>query len=860
MKVCTLKKYVRWSCFLVSCMFLFVFPMCVKAADTDQKATIHALNSSYAVKISIPDDLPQSYQIPEGGGEDVTYRVVHGYSAQVSADGLVTPKYKYKKGDQVVTEEDDYDSYSFESGDTEIEVKTAARTYNVIVTVEDYAVTYGEKVMDAYLEENISDGMTDQEILDVIARFPASYDYGQHPSAYTMIIFGDGSCAASTGAVIRLCEKLGIKAWTRNGNKDPQSSGSHHVNAMVELHGTYYIVESGYVEPKGEDGYRHYSVWPRSTLFSYYNTSDGLSIFQYDGIDEAGELEVPETIDGKAVVGIEKEAFFNTNFSKIQLPDTVTEIGDFAFSCSDELTSINIPASVASIGKSIFSECYKLTDISIADENENYKVQDQVVYTKDGRVLVTCPTAGVASIPSTVTRIADYAFFENINLKSIVIPESVVELGDHAFEHCSYLSSMTFEGEGLTTIGADCFRVNRLSVLRLPSSVTSIGASAFAHSDLKYIYFSGDAPTFGSIVDGEYQDQVFEGFADQDLNAYYVEGNSTWTQDVLTAHGGNSVTWSSWAGRTESMEGAVLTLEQDSYRFTGKEIIPEVSLALDGRTLEKGRDYIVTYADNLRVGTATVVATGIGAYEGRIQSSFQINKAETDVRAYALMDEILENDTTKIVCNTRDCTFTSGDPSIATVDSEGNIRGVSAGSTEIIVSQPESESYLAGTATVEIRVVHNEVVGTTVTDGRVEIKCDRCGLVIGNKTVPSRFVAYWGESFQDYDNSNFRKRYQVGETLECRTSDVSNSELREIEIISLDESVVQVERDMYLNFIADGVAKVVVRPKYNPAIGKTFTFYVGNATAPDEGGSGDNNQGSGGSGDNNQGSGGSGNN
>ncbi len=58
MKVCTLKKYVRWSCFLVSCMFLFVFPMCVKAADTDQKATIHALNSSYAVKISIPDDLP----------------------------------------------------------------------------------------------------------------------------------------------------------------------------------------------------------------------------------------------------------------------------------------------------------------------------------------------------------------------------------------------------------------------------------------------------------------------------------------------------------------------------------------------------------------------------------------------------------------------------------------------------------------------------------------------------------------------------------------------------------------------------------------------------------------------------------
>ena len=98
--------------------------------------------------------------------------------------------------------------------------------------------------------------------------------------------------------------------------------------------------------------------------------------------------------------------------------------------------------------------------------------------------------------------------------------------------------------------------------------------------------------------------------------------------------------------------------------------------------------------------------------------------------------------------------------------------------------------------------------------------------------MPTKFVAYWGADFEEYEDEKFRKAYQVGEVLECRTSDVSEAELREMELISLDESVVQITRYCFLNFVADGVAKVIVRPKYNPAIGRTFTFYVGNVSGP----------------------------
>ena len=833
MKMDDLKKYAqKGMAFLAFCMFLAVFPLYADAAETDQKATIYALNSSCSKKISIPDDLPRSYQIPEGGGEDVTYRVIDGYSAQVSDDGLVTTNFKYKKGDQVVTEEEEYDSWTFESGDTKIEVKTAARTYHVIVTVEDYAVTYGEEVMDGYLERNITDSMTDREILDVIARFPASYDYGSHSSLYTMIIFGDGSCWASVRAIIRLCEKLGIKAWARNGNKDP-GAGYGHANAMAELNGKYYEIEAGFDEPKDEYGYRFYLIKQRSSLFSYYSDSDGLSIYQYDGYDDTGVLEVPEAIGGRTVTGIERQAFYDKKFSEVKLPDTVTKIGDYAFRYCDNLTSMNIPASVTSIGKAVFSDCTKLENLSVADENKNYKVQDQVIYSKDGSVLVACPFADLAFVPSTVTRIEDYAFYNNKNINSIVIPESVVELGDCAFEYCRRLSSVTFEGEGLTKIGPSCFRTADYYVLKIPASVTSIGAYAFSCINLKYIYFSGDAPTFGSMIDGEFQDHVFGDSVNQSIYAYYVNGNGTWTQDVLIDHGGRPVTWSVWEGETESVEGAVLTLEQSSYRFTGKEITPSVSLTLAGRTLEENRDYFVLYSDNIMVGTATVRAVGIGSYEGEVKASFLIRKAEAHVGAYLLQDKILENDTTEIVHSASlSYTFVSSDPSVATVDSEGFVRGISAGKAEITIHQPETVSYLAGVKVVEITVDHNEVAGTEVIDGRVEIKCDLCGSVIAHKTVPTKFVAYWGADFEEYEDEKFRKAYQVGEVLECRTSDVSEAELREMELISLDESVVQITRYCFLNFVADGVAKVIVRPKYNPAIGRTFTFYVGNVSGP----------------------------
>ena len=69
-------------------------------------------------------------------------------------------------------------------------------------------------------------------------------------------------------------------------------------------------------------------------------------------------------------------------------------------------------------------------------------------------------------------------------------------------------------------------------------------------------------------------------------------------------------------------------LKYKSTYFTGKALKPSVTVTakVDGKTktLKKGKDYTVTYSDNISVGTATVTVKGKGSYKGTKTASFKI--------------------------------------------------------------------------------------------------------------------------------------------------------------------------------------------------------------------------------------------
>ena len=91
-------------------------------------------------------------------------------------------------------------------------------------------------------------------------------------------------------------------------------------------------------------------------------------------------------------------------------------------------------------------------------------------------------------LPNTLIRIGDYAFYSCHSLTSITIPASVVEIGDCAFYGCSSLASLTIEeGSVLEYIGSFSFRAYSLkSHLIIPSSVKYIGNNAFDTTQMSF--------------------------------------------------------------------------------------------------------------------------------------------------------------------------------------------------------------------------------------------------------------------------------------------------------------------------------------------------------------------------------------
>ena len=171
-----------------------------------------------------------------------------------------------------------------------------------------------------------------------------------------------------------------------------------------------------------------------------------------------------------SVTTIGEGAFSNCNsLTSINIPNSVTTIGEGAFSNCNSLTSINIPNSVTTIGESAFWGCYSLTSINIPNN----------VTTIGNRAFGACFSLTSINIPNSVTTIGGGAFSNCNSLTSINIPNNVTTIGEGAFWQCFSLTSINIPN-GVTTIGEKAFwECTSLTSINIPNSVTTIGEKAF---------------------------------------------------------------------------------------------------------------------------------------------------------------------------------------------------------------------------------------------------------------------------------------------------------------------------------------------------------------------------------------------
>ena len=184
-----------------------------------------------------------------------------------------------------------------------------------------------------------------------------------------------------------------------------------------------------------------------------------------------------------SVTTIGTQAFYRcTSLTSVTIPNSVTSIGNSAFSNCTGLTSVTIPNSVTTIGTQAFSHCSGLTSVTIGNSVTSIGGKAFAYCTGLTSVHITdlaawCKiTIGGLANPLLY---AHHLYLNGEEIKDLVIPNSVTNIGNNAFNGCSGLTSVTIPNS-VTTIGMNAFQYcTGLTSVTIPNSVTSIENSAF---------------------------------------------------------------------------------------------------------------------------------------------------------------------------------------------------------------------------------------------------------------------------------------------------------------------------------------------------------------------------------------------
>ena len=203
----------------------------------------------------------------------------------------------------------------------------------------------------------------------------------------------------------------------------------------------------------------------------YENMSDGLIylanvLYEYKGTMPSGTGIYIKN----GTTSISPRAFSGCGGMRtVTIPSSVTSIGDYAFSGCSGLSSVSIPSSVTSIGDGAFERCSGLTSFVIPNS-----VTSISTYAFNG-----CSALTSIDIPNNVTFIGKGAFSGCSALTSIDIPNNVTFIGNGAFSGCSALTSMDIP-DSVTSIDSNAFfECTGLKSVKLGNSIATIGWTAF---------------------------------------------------------------------------------------------------------------------------------------------------------------------------------------------------------------------------------------------------------------------------------------------------------------------------------------------------------------------------------------------
>jgi hypothetical protein len=227
----------------------------------------------------------------------------------------------------------------------------------------------------------------------------------------------------------------------------------------------------------------------------------------YTGKDS--KIRIPE-----GIIEISERVFsMYYRIKEVSFPESLIRIGPAAFWRCENLEAIEIPKNLSDLAPNTFFGCYKLSNFMVSPCNASYSVKEGLLYDKHGKKLLLCPSnittlyipegteeigsnafqnCGVIhgniteylplniTLPKGLKYLYSESFRSCFGLSSIILPDTVLEIGDSSFMDCRSLSSIAFS-DSLITIGKNAFsNCDSLTKVLFPKHLKTINESAFS--------------------------------------------------------------------------------------------------------------------------------------------------------------------------------------------------------------------------------------------------------------------------------------------------------------------------------------------------------------------------------------------
>lgn len=322
------------------------------------------------------------------------------------------------------------------------------------------------------------------------------------------------------------------------------------------------------------------------------------------------------------------------------------------------IRNVTIPATVKTLESHYGAKTSGIETITIEGDFEN--VPDKVF----GYASNATPTLTTVIFKEGVTTIYSKMFTTQQSIRTVSLPDTLIEIQSGAFNYCTSLNYIRIPGsvktigdqafwstgltaveicDGVEVIDDYAFLCRGLTEINIPGSVKEIGEYAIGYYD---VTSSGGKKTSGFVIHG-HEGSAAQKYAEENGFTFKTVPHELKESIVkATPNSDGEIKNACACGYSESTRIPAFTKVELQYAETaydGSAKTPTAKLYdCDGRNLAKDIAYTVSYKNNVNAGTATVVVTGIGDYySGTIEKTFKINPvAINSATVYGISDQV----------------------------------------------------------------------------------------------------------------------------------------------------------------------------------------------------------------------------